>query len=203
MKFIAESHLSCKFEVTTNQFTMTNLSISPEIWVDINGYEGLYKISNLGSIKSLSRRLDFGKSYRITKENIMQLKCERYYFINLAKNNKYQTFRIHRLLAIHFIPNPNKYPIVNHKDGNKLNNSLSNLEWCNNSHNIKHAYSLKLNKGSIGRFGELSVLSKIFLNNLTGVYYFGYKDLMKLLDMPKSMIVRLMQISKLPYLVET
>jgi hypothetical protein len=62
-----------------------------------------------------------------------------------------KTTKLHRLLAIAFIPNPNNYTIINHIDGNKLNNELSNLEWCNHSHNLKHAYDIGLRKPTKGK----------------------------------------------------
>lgn len=67
-----------------------------------------------------------------------------YLCINLYKNSKVHKFQIHRLLAMAFIPNPNNLDIINHIDGNPLNNELSNLEWCTQSHNIKHAWDTGL-----------------------------------------------------------
>ena len=106
-----------------------------EIWKDIKGYEGLYQVSNLGRIKSC-------KYNKIMKSN----KSDRYLGINLYKNGKPTTFDIHRIVAKTFIDNPNNYPIVNHIDGNKLNNNVDNLEWCTQSHNVKESYKLGLQK---------------------------------------------------------
>ena len=100
----------------------------------------------------------FFKYYDITKEGVViNLKTNRkckgtiggsgYLTFNTKINNKYYNWLIHRLLAIKYIPNPNNYPIINHIDGNKLNLSLDNLEWCTQADNIKHAYNTKLNKG--------------------------------------------------------
>jgi hypothetical protein len=98
-----------------------------EVWKPIPNYEGYYEISNLGRVKSLERKLPFGNNFRTKKENILKPKFERYYFVNLSIGQKQETFRIHRLIAESFIPNPNNYPIINHIDGNKANNDISNL----------------------------------------------------------------------------
>lgn len=99
-----------------------------EIWKDIEGYEGLYQISNLGKIKSLTKNCILKPS-----------NCRKYKGVNLYKNGITKTKSIHRLVAIAFIPNPNNYPCVNHIDCNKENNNADNLEWCtykqNNNHN--------------------------------------------------------------------
>ena len=103
-----------------------------EIWKEITGYEGKYQISNLGKVKSL-----VGNS-KILKPELRT----GYYSVSLMKNRKRKKHRIHRLVAIAFIPNPDNLPTINHKDENKLNNYVDNLEWCTakyNSHYSKHA----------------------------------------------------------------
>ena len=101
----------------------------------------------------------FFKYFDITKEGvIINLKTNRkckggiggngYLTFNTKINNKYYNWSIHRLIAIKYIPNPNNYPVINHIDGNKLNNSIDNLEWCTHSDNIKHAYDTGLKKPS-------------------------------------------------------
>lgn len=70
-----------------------------------------------------------------------------YVYVCLFKNNRQKTFRVNRLVALMFIPNPENKPEVNHKDGNKLNNCVSNLEWNTTKENIEHAYRTGLNKG--------------------------------------------------------
>jgi NUMOD4 motif-containing protein/HNH endonuclease len=101
-----------------------------ELWKDIINYEGLYQISSLGRILII-------KTKKIKKLSLTKMG---YYGIMLLKDKKSKNFLIHRLIAIHFIPNPNNLPIINHKDYNKLNNNIDNLEWCTYSHNINHAY---------------------------------------------------------------
>lgn len=91
-------------------------------WIDIKGYEGLYQINKKGEIRSM---------YKRCKNIIMKPQIKKgYYQIALRKQKKRYWHNIHRLIAENFIPNPNKLPQVNHKDENKLNNEISNLEWC-------------------------------------------------------------------------
>jgi len=107
------------------------------------GYEGLYEINSTGGVKSLPRTIVSGKGYsntRLTKEILRKpnISNDRYWSIILHKHGKEKRFLLHRLIAIHFIPNPNNYPEVNHKDENKLNNDLDNLEWCTRKYNTNY-----------------------------------------------------------------
>lgn len=116
-----------------------------EIWKDIEEYEGLYQISNLGRVKSFGKQTGFytRKHELILKDNIDK---DGYHLTTLIKKRTRQHLRIHRLVAEAFIPNPEDKPQVNHKDGNKDNNSVENLEWCTPSENVKHSYDKKLHK---------------------------------------------------------
>ena len=109
-----------------------------EIWKDIQDYEGLYQISNKGRIKSLKRK-------NVTADKILTPRLDKdgYMLINLYKSNHKTTFKIHRLVAQHFIPNPDNLPQINHKDENKVNNNVTNLEWCSikYNNNYRNRYS--------------------------------------------------------------
>ena len=96
-----------------------------ELWKDIPGYEGLYRISNFGRVKSLSRLKNNQYSTYLIKEKILKLRKTKYgyYEIKLNKNNIAKVFKVHRLVAEAFIPNPDNLPQINHIDGNKRNNA--------------------------------------------------------------------------------
>ena len=103
-----------------------------EKWKNIKGYEDKYLISNFGEVKSI-------KTNKILKKELRR----NYWSVQLFKNNKYKHFQIHRLVALHFIENPNNYLYVNHKDENKLNNHMDNLEWCTASYNINYGTAIQ------------------------------------------------------------
>lgn len=106
-----------------------------EVWKDIEGYEGLYQVSNLGRVKSLARKDGlYMMSERIKKQHI----SNHYYAIGLNKKGVFKTMHVHRLVAKTFLPNPDNLPQVNHKDENKLNNRVDNLEWCTAKYNVNY-----------------------------------------------------------------
>lgn len=135
-----------------------------EIWNDIKGYEGLYQVSNFGNIKSLYGWNAGSKKY-FKRNLIMKPKISNtgYYNIVLHKNKLSKTYNVHRLVAETFIPNIENKETVNHKDGNKLNNCINNLEWATRSENQLHAYNIGLqkpNKTMLNKKGKLNPLSK-------------------------------------------
>lgn len=115
-----------------------------EMWKDIPGYEGVYRISNLGRVLSLSREVHQKRNgqieIRISKSRYLKFGSDGdgYLQIKLFKNGVYKTRKIHRLVAEAFIQNPNNLPEVNHKDENKQNNRSDNLEWSDRDYNIHY-----------------------------------------------------------------
>lgn len=98
-----------------------------EIFKDIQGYEGLYQISTHGNVKSL----------KYGKERILKPAKDKkgYLYVGLSKQGKLKLYKVHRLVGIVFLPNPNNLPEINHRDEDKVNNDCSNLEWCDVKYN--------------------------------------------------------------------
>lgn len=120
-----------------------------EIWLPINGFESFYEISNIGNIKALAKTIDIGigrlqhHAEKLMKTNIAS---NGYLMVRLTTNKVSKTFTVHRLVALHHVPNPNNYNILNHKDGNKRNPAADNLEWSTYGNNAIHAYATGLRK---------------------------------------------------------
>lgn len=120
-----------------------------EQWKDIIGYEGLYAISSQGRVKSCSKHK--GTNYSMYCPEIIlkpYVRCG-YYVVPLSKHGRKKTYYLHRLIAIHFMPNPDQSKEVNHIDGDKLNFAITNLEWCTRHENEQHAWRTGL-KQAIG-----------------------------------------------------
>lgn len=113
-----------------------------EVWKDIAGYEGLYQVSNKGNIYSVEREDSRGnkcggRTLKTTHNSKGYLK------LDLSKNGIKKTRTVHRLVAQAFIPNQNNYLEINHKDENKTNNNVENLEWCTSKYNNNHGTAIK------------------------------------------------------------
>lgn len=115
--------------------------VEKEIWKDIKGYEGLYQISSYGNVRSLPRQKTKGGLLSKAKNG-----RNGYYFVNLYANGIGKRYFVHKLVAQAFIPNPKNKPQINHKNGNKLDNYATNLEWVTCKENIEHAYRHQLHK---------------------------------------------------------
>ena len=128
-----------------------------EIWKPVAGYEGIYDVSNLGRVKTVERtcylNIKGTDTQRIIKEKIKHPSQDGqgyknnngYLSVILSFKNKSKRFHVHRLVAEAFLENPNNYETVNHIDGNKFNNEVSNLEWASRKQNIEHAWKTGLN----------------------------------------------------------
>lgn len=147
-----------------------------EIWKDIEGYEGLYQVSNCGKVKSLNYR-----NCGYSKDLVPKRNNSGYLWVELFKNGKRAPMLIHRLVANAFIPNPDKLPQVNHKDENPENNCIDNLEWCTSYYNVQYtfkrhpekfgkkqgAYGPYKHKNSVVQMTKLGETVKSWLNAAT------------------------------------
>lgn len=129
---------------------MDNNAIGEE-WRDVQGYECLYQVSNLGRVKSLDRMVDNGKGKRFAKGTILAYKKAgsdgQYDSVSLCRDGKIKYCTVHRLVANAFIPNNENLPEVNHKDENTHNNCVDNLEWCTRLYNTNYGtHNEKLSK---------------------------------------------------------
>lgn len=132
-----------------------DVSLEDEIWADISGYDGRYKVSNFGRVKSM----EYHNTKGVRREGILKPAVDGsgYFRCALSKENILITYKVHRLVAQTFIPNPNNYPQVNHLNGNKQDNRVCNLEWTDNSGNILHAYRTGLLPHHDGHFTPVIV----------------------------------------------
>lgn len=131
-----------------------------EIWKDIEGFEGLYQVSNYGNVKNRKGHIMRPATDKDKRQHLV-----------LSKNGKQWTKKVHRLVALAFIPNPCNYKEVNHKDENPSNNNVKNLEWCNRTYNQHYGTAIQRMAESMkGKFvGAKSVLSKcIFQYSVDG-----------------------------------
>lgn len=125
--------------------------ILDELWKDIVGYEGLYKISNTGRVIGCAKQS--GWYFREEKELQVHDNGKKYLYVDLYNNeHKRRKQYIHRLVAEAFIPNPDNLPEINHKDENRHNNFYDNLEWCTRKYNIN--YGTRNLKHSVARKGK-------------------------------------------------
>ena len=117
-----------------------------EIWKNIPGYEGSYKCSNLGRIKSLKRKCKGGNNIRTVPEKYLKYRItySGYFRVALTKDKKTKDYFVHRIVAMTFLINPDNKPFVNHKKGIKTDDRASMLEWCTQSENEIHAHKIGL-----------------------------------------------------------
>lgn len=146
-----------------------------EIWKDIESYEGLYQVSNLGKVKSLERYVNWRNTKKLCKSFILKPYDNSfgYLIVKLCKEGKMRNYRVNRLVAKAFIPNPNNRPEVNHLDGCKYNNCVENLEWCFPKENVAHAYKNNLVKKPIGSECSFAQLTELQVKQIRTLYDTG------------------------------
>lgn len=114
-----------------------------EIWGDVENYYG-YLVSNFGRVKSAERKVPNKNHLMSIKEIIKKQRLDHngYPVVSLCIKKQYKSKTVHRLVAKAFIPNPENKPYINHKNGDKTDNRVENLEWVTNSENLLHAYRI-------------------------------------------------------------
>lgn len=121
-----------------------------EQWASIHNFEGIYEVSSLGRVRTTKGKTTHSELHgnRVWKQRILRQKTDQkgYKRVTLWKNKKPFSFLVHRLVASAFIPEIDGKEYINHIDGNPSNNYKDNLEWCNHSENLMHAYENRLNK---------------------------------------------------------
>lgn len=164
-----------------------------EVWKDIEGYEGLYQVSNLGRVKSFGKLITgTGRGFPRYKRPSLLKPCltgAGYYFVNLTNEfGIHKMHVIHRLVGKAFIPNPQNKGDINHKDGNKLNNIVSNLEWNTRQENIQHAFRTGLNYAHHNKVNK----KKVLVTDADGRNYnfSSIADAALFLDVPQSSVSR-------------
>lgn len=126
---------------------LPTIEAEPVRWVQIPNFDGLYEINNLSQVRN--------SKGQILKQQVKKDKYTCYKVVSLWKDGRYYKKGVHRLMAEAFIPNPNNYPVVNHKDEDGTNNLLSNLEWCSKSYNASYGSSpKKISKAHKGNVSE-------------------------------------------------
>jgi hypothetical protein len=146
-----------------------------ETWMPVIGYQNLYEVASTGEVRSVDREIVLldGKKRKImgkmlaAKEN-----GDGYLFVTLSRDGKKSTKYLHRAVAEAYMPNPDNLPEINHLSGNKLENSVDNLEWCTHQQNIQHCYDTGLCKNK----GADHVFAVGVIDNILGMEFGCIKD---------------------------
>lgn len=168
---------------------MTNIQ---EIWKPIKNYEGLYEVSNLGRVRSLPRGGKFGQKDNMFEGKILtEKKHYAGYKLVTLSNNGHSYKSIHSLVAHAFLDKPNYKVEVNHKDGDKANNRVENLEFVSPSQNLKHAYSNGLKVPNYKKYGKREYHSPVYVYDQFGFLLLCFQsitDCAKFLSKPMRLV---------------
>lgn len=147
-----------------------------EEWKPIPGYEGYYELSSTGKVRSVGHTVKSKGGARTTNGRVRRQYqgTNGYMYVNLSVCNKSYRKTVHRLIALAFIPNPGNLPEINHIDGDKTNNNVSNLEWCTHKYNTQHAYDKGLNSNK--RRVRCIETGMVFDSTADASAYLGYKS---------------------------
>lgn len=151
------------------RFKKRKMENEKQVWLPVYEFEKLYEINELGQVRSLHRK---------SRNAIISPRIDRggYLAVRLSRDGKTYTRFVHRLIGFAFVPNPDNKPFINHKDGNKTNNQIENLEWATAKENTLHAYST----------GLIKTASKRVVDTCTGDIYYSVADASKALNIPYS-----------------
>lgn len=155
---------------------------------EIEGYNNDYFITEDGDVISVKR----GKKILLKK----RVNSRGYYYVNSRKNGKYKSICIHRLVGIYFVENNNGFNVLNHIDGNKLNNRYDNLEWCDQVHNMKEASRmglLKIKRGAESNLysGKLNIDISNMIRSIRSNEKLSYDKIAKMFDVSKATIINI------------
>ena len=162
---IYKSPLAAQMVLDKTRKLIESVEIAGEKWVDVPDYEGLYSISDRGRIKSLARVKNRGTKLQYTsKEKLLKpsITKDGYLTVFLCKNGITKSYALHRLVAIAFIDNNGELSDVNHKDENKLNNCVENLEWCSKTYNTRYGTRTQRTSKRIQQLTKEGVLIRTF-----------------------------------------
>lgn len=128
------------------------------IWKDVKGYEGLYKVNNMGDVLSIARRGNWRGTHLLTPSN----DGRGYRQVNICKNGKLKSIKVHKLVAEAFVPNPHGYKEINHIDENKWNCEAKNLEWCTRNYNVHYGTRTKKTSKKIAMYSADGVFVRTY-----------------------------------------
>jgi hypothetical protein len=138
--------------------------IQGEVWANVSGYDGKYMVSNMGRVKSLRRKASSGVWFNeIILTQFKELKYKKYYLSVSLHNRGQKKKKVHQLVGIAFIPNPENKKTINHKWGNTLDNRATELEWNTQAENNLHAFRVlgrRASKTNLGKIGKLHANAK-------------------------------------------